>query len=115
MNKNKKDEDYSYVYKNRFIIWLMWLVPIACTGWISVIAWTIVQIMMCNSKIEEQKAREENKRKMNEPFKVTPKMREINMNLTKEEKELRDKIGGRCFMKTEEGWWAYVEDKDQWV
>lgn len=43
------------IKKNRFLVWLMYAVPIACTGWFSLCIWTVVQIMMCCAEQEKRK------------------------------------------------------------
>ena len=45
--------DMKEIAKNRFLVWLMWLIPIAMTGWWSVLIWTFVQIVLCDR--EEQR------------------------------------------------------------
>ncbi len=40
---------------NRFLVWLMWLVPIACTGWLSVIIWTVIQLILCDKESEKER------------------------------------------------------------
>lgn len=42
------------IYKNRFLVWLMWLFPIAATGWLSITIWTIIQIVICYQETEKQ-------------------------------------------------------------
>lgn len=42
------------IFKNRFLVWLMWLVPIACTGWFSVYVWTLIQICLCILTVKEE-------------------------------------------------------------
>lgn len=43
--KKEYEIDTDYIAEQKFLIWLMWLVPIACTGWFSVVVWTIVQVV----------------------------------------------------------------------
>ena len=51
---------------NRFLVWLMWLVPIAMTGWWSVFIWTAVQIVLCD---KEEKRRVEHRKVVEEKAK----------------------------------------------
>lgn len=80
MNKNKNSSN-DYIFRERFLVWLMWLVPIACTGWISIVAWTVVQIMMYNSQVEKSK-------ELKKPLRERPDIIEMNKeeNLTEKDK-----------------------------
>lgn len=78
---NKKSVDS--IFRERFLVWLMWLVPIACTGWISIVAWTVVQIMMYNSQVEKSK-------ELKKPLRERPDIIEMNKeeNLTEKDKAM---------------------------
>lgn len=41
------------IYVNRFLVWLMFLVPIFLTGWWSVIVWTIIQLCLVAKEEDE--------------------------------------------------------------
>lgn len=43
------------ICKNRFLVWLMYLIPIAFTGWFSVIIWTVIQLVLCDRQVERRK------------------------------------------------------------
>ena len=65
------------IYKERFLVWLMFLLPIACTGWVGIAVWTGVQIAILNDQLEKRKEldipiRERSHiKKMNEPENLT--------------------------------------------
>ena len=71
---------------NRILVWLMWLVPIGCTGWLSVIVWTIIQVYIYNSEIEKLKD-------FYKPMRERRDVKRMNdpKNLTNEEKEILKK------------------------
>lgn len=71
------------IYKNRFLVWLMFLVPIAFTGWWSVIIWTMIQIVLCADQIEKQT-------EFQKPVRERKDIKEMNnpKNLTEKEKEI---------------------------
>ena len=88
-------------YKNRALIWLMWLVPIAMTGWWSVIVWTVIQIILCyryeQKEIERQVPLRERKDviEMNKPE-----------NLTEQDKRILAYMGHGA-IKVKEGEYIY--------
>ena len=51
------------IRQNRFLVWIMWLAPIAMTGWWSVFVWTAIQIVLCDKqekrRVEHVKQNEE--------------------------------------------------------
>lgn len=88
------------IEKNRFLVWLMYLIPIALTGGFSIIVWTVVQIFLCNKEIE--------KRKMcSKPLKERKEVIEMNKkeNLTEKDLEIMKKTGAT--IKLKEGVYLY--------
>ena len=88
------------IEKNRFLVWLMYLIPIALTGGFSIIVWTVVQIFLCNKEIE--------KRKMcGKPLKEREEVIEMNKkeNLTEKDLEIMKKTGAA--IKLKEGVYLY--------
>lgn len=59
------------IFKNRFLTWLMWIAPIACTGWHSALAWTLIQLFIYNKEMERSK-------KVNTPLSQRPEYIEMN-------------------------------------
>lgn len=66
---------------NRFLVWLMWAIPIACTGFFGIIIWAVVQMCLCKKEMNAEKER-------NTPAWLKPNIVEMNTNknLTTEEK-----------------------------
>ena len=87
--------------ENRFLIWLKWSIPIALTGWWSLVVWTAIQLALCH--------REEEKIKLHQlPLSERPDIKIMNepKNLTEEEK--RFIAGhGENFYKIGEGVYRY--------
>lgn len=82
--------------ENRFLVWLMWIIPIACTGWFGICIWTMIQVLMC---CKESDRRE----KMEKPiFERRPDLAELNKeeNLSETDKWWRE----QGFLKTENGY-----------
>ena len=78
--KKKEVKLMKRIYKNRFLVWLMFLVPITFTGWSSVIIWTVIQLALCESQYEKQKeyeAIEKERRIKNEKIKEKNKQDQI--------------------------------------
>ena len=88
------------IKKERFTVWLMFLIPIAFTGWWSVIVWTMVQIALCNNQCEKR-----NERKVS--LKEKPEIIEMNKeeNLTEEDKLFMKETGAT--IKLKEGVYGY--------
>ena len=89
------------IEKNRFFVWLMYLVPITLTGWTSVIAWTVIQIMLCK---KEKENRIEKKMPLKERRDIVVK--NIPENLNEKDLEIMKKTGAT--IKLREG--VYVFD-----
>ena len=88
------------IYENRFLVWLMWLVPIACTGWLSVIIWTIIQAGILGWQSSSEK-------EFKKPVKERGVIMEMNKdkNLTLKEKEILK--NNKNFIKIGEGVFLY--------
>lgn len=99
--KNKNNIDY--IIKERFLVWLMWLIPIACTGWFSVAIWTGIQIALCNSQKKERDY-------CKLPLRERPDIIEMNKpeNLTEEDIKMMKSTG--CNLKMGEGWYRYERE-----
>lgn len=78
MKKQKNDD----IYENRFLVWLIFLLPIACTGWVGICIWTGIQLAMLSDERETRK-------RINTPIRERAHIKEMNdpKNLTEEEKE----------------------------
>ena len=88
------------IRNNRFLVWLMWLVPIAMTGWWSVYVWTIVQIIIYVSQTEKQK-------EFKKPVRERRNVVELNKqeNLTERDKQILD--GNSKLIKVGKGVYYY--------
>lgn len=90
------------ICRNRFLVWLMFLVPITFTGWWSAIVWTVVQLVLCCNQMEERKEK-------SVPLKERPSIAEMNKpeNLTEEDLEFMKRTGAT--IKLGEG--VYIYDR----
>lgn len=90
----------NYIKKNRFLVWLMWLIPIACTGWVGVVTWTVIQICLAND--EEKHCKE-----LKIPVKERDDVKEMNKeeNLTEHDKFVMENTKG--LIKIDEGVYYY--------
>ena len=77
------------IEKNRFLVWLMFLVPIAFTGWWSVMIWTMIQILLCSNQTENQKERKRIEKKERE------EVIQLKEEKRQEQIELDRKIGNK--------------------
>lgn len=64
------------IYMERFLVWLMWLVPIALTGWGSVIVWTAIQLILC---CRDEERRERNQKNERERIKKKKELEDENI------------------------------------
>lgn len=87
--------------KNRFLVWLMFLVPIAITGWWSAIVWTVIQIVLYYREEDKEK-------KISIPLKERPEIVEMNKpeNLTEKDKRILSRMGSG-WIKVREGEYMY--------
>lgn len=89
--------------KNRFLTWLMFIIPISFCGAIFAVMWTVVQIMLYIGETKES-------RESHKPLREREDIREINKpeNLTEEEKYMIETFK---LIKTGDGVYHFDRDK----
>lgn len=113
------------IYKERFLVWLMFAVPILCTGWLGLIIWTAVQLCLADSDIENYenyRTREEEECKKRMERNKTARVRylekenkEYNLKLPRElelERNRRNADLGGNWIVTKKGEWINIEQYD---
>lgn len=92
------------VFKEKFYTWLMWLLPIACTGFQGVVFWTVWIFCSYRSKVEQNKM-------LNIPLQDREEIKEMNRNenLNKHDKEILSKCPGH--IKVAEGVYQHIPKK----
>ena len=67
------------IFKNRFLTWLMWIIPISFLGLPWALIWTVIQIFLYKSEIDRQKKKKVPLWEDPEIIKLNP-----NINLTED-------------------------------
>ena len=91
------------IKKNRFLIWLMWLIPIACTGWFSVWLWTFAQIFLYKKEQNECQ-------RLQKPIKEREEFIEMNKKENLSEHDQHVLAANKKLIKVGDGVFLY-EDK----
>lgn len=113
------------IYKNRFLVWVMFALPILCTGWFSLMVWTLVQLYLLDKDIIEYDAYKERERKeWEERMKrkktantryLKKEIQEFNLNLPQAlatERDRRNKELGGNWVVTKKGEWIDIAQYD---
>lgn len=84
------------MFKNRFIVWMMWLLPISLTGIVGIIIWTTIQIMISISQANDIKI----------PFEQKAEIKMLNNPKNWSDWDMKIKSQYPNAIKIDEGVWS---------